>query len=943
MRKVILPALAAALLTAPPLYAQEGFGGPDWAFEHSDLEAEEGYVFGRLDNGMRYIIRRNDRPEGTALVRMEIAAGRLDEREGERGLAHFVEHMAFNGSTNVPEGEMVRLLERLGLAFGADTNASTAFDFTQYKLDLPRSDTDLLDTALMLMRETASELLFDEDAVARERGVLVAERRDRTTYQRLNAADLVDFFFPRSLFAQRYPVLDREDVTTASAATLRRFWERTYIPANTTLVVVGDFEPKSVEAMIRDRFGDWQPALDVKQPDAGPVDPGYRGETDIYLHPALDTEITMARNGVWEDEPDTRAQRKTQLLRSLGYGMLARRYQKQALAEDPPFRSAGFGTGDVFDSARQTSLTVNAIEGRWREGMEAAITQYRQAMRYGFSEAELAEQVARLRTGYQNAVASADTRSNSGFANAAIGLARNERVPISPPDALALFEEVAARVTPARVLSAMRDHALPLDDALIRFQGRTAPEGGAEALRSTFEQAMEAPVSELDFQDVAEFAYTDFGEPGTIVSDEAGEQLGIRTIRFDNNVMLNLKPTDLEDDRIRVAVTLDGGDLLDTREEPLGTALASLLGSGGLGAHSIDELQTVLAGRTVGASISKDTDSFVLGATTTRRDLELQMQLIGAYLTDPGYRQEAVTRYRNGLDDWFARLDATPRSTLSNRLGGILSDNDPRFTLQDQADYAALEFADLRQAIGDRLARGAIEITLVGDFEEQRAIDLVAATLGALPEREATFRTPERVFARIFTADRGDRTLTHSGEADQALVTYIWPTTDSSDVAEVSTLRMLRAVVDLEVTETLRENLGKTYSPGVGNSESRYYPGYGTFALTATVEPGELATTRAAIEETVARLRSELVSADLMQRARQPIVEGLHNLLKTNNGWLAIMRRAQSEPDRIGRYLSARARYEAMSPAAIRDAARRYLAPERAVKIEVLPMDDGTD
>ncbi|MEW4451141.1 insulinase family protein, partial [Bremerella sp. JC817] len=133
------------------------------------------WVFGKLDNGMRYIIRRNNRPEGTALVRMEFTAAALDEEDDERGYAHYVEHMAFNGSTNVPEGEMIKLLERKGLAFGADTNASTGFEYTQYKLDLPRADEDLLDTSLMLMRETASELLFDEEAVQREKGVILSE------------------------------------------------------------------------------------------------------------------------------------------------------------------------------------------------------------------------------------------------------------------------------------------------------------------------------------------------------------------------------------------------------------------------------------------------------------------------------------------------------------------------------------------------------------------------------------------------------------------------------------------------------------------------------------------------------------------------------------------------------------------------------------------------
>jgi zinc protease len=175
--------LPIALLFSPALAAEET-GPQRWAFETSDVPVDPGFTFGTLPNGMRYVLRENHTPANTVLVRLRIGSGSLEETDEERGLAHFVEHMAFNGSTRVPEGEMVRLLEREGLAFGADTNASTGFETTTYKLDLPRSDPKLIDTALMLMRETASELTISAEAVARERGVILAEKRDRTTYAR---------------------------------------------------------------------------------------------------------------------------------------------------------------------------------------------------------------------------------------------------------------------------------------------------------------------------------------------------------------------------------------------------------------------------------------------------------------------------------------------------------------------------------------------------------------------------------------------------------------------------------------------------------------------------------------------------------------------------------------------------------------------------------------
>lgn len=223
---------------------------PTWAFEVSDVPIDEDYRFGKLDNGMRYVIRSNATPKGQALVRMVVGAGSLDEADDERGFAHFIEHMAFNGSTNVPEGEMVKLLERQGLAFGADTNASTGFERTEYKLDLPRNDPALLDTALMLMRETASELTISQAAVERERGVVLSEKRDRNTFALRNFEDQMQFLHPQARYPRRLPIGTEETLNNATADRLRAFWRREYVPAQTTLLVIGDFPVEAVEALI---------------------------------------------------------------------------------------------------------------------------------------------------------------------------------------------------------------------------------------------------------------------------------------------------------------------------------------------------------------------------------------------------------------------------------------------------------------------------------------------------------------------------------------------------------------------------------------------------------------------------------------------------------------------------------------------------------------------
>jgi len=936
------PELAAQPWDAPagiPAEVVEAF--PEVA--NSDLPFDTDYRVGVLDNGMRYIIRPNATPPEQGKVQLWVDFGSASEREDEQGYAHFIEHMAFNGTTNVPEGEMVRLLEREGLAFGADTNASTGFDVTNYILELPRNDMDLLGTALMLMRETASEVLFEDEAVDREKGILLSERRVRDTYQLRNAIDNYDFLYPGSRISQRLPIGTIETIEAADGAALRSLYERYYRPENVTVIVVGDYDADAVEAAIVDHFANWQGEPALENPPMGPVDLSHEGATDIFLDPALSERVTVAANGEFLDDSDTVANRRARALRQIGYGIINRRLQRLARQEDPPFRGAGFGTSEFFKEGRTTNLIVAAADGEWQRGLAAAQEEYRRALEFGFTEAEVAEQVANLSQAVESNAAGAATRDNSSFITGAVTLLRDGQVPTTPASGLERWNAHKPEITPEAVLAALQAEIVPLDNPLIRFQGRTAPAGGEEALRAAWNEGMAQPLEASAEAEAVEFAYTDFGEPGEVVSDTVDEALGIRTLRFANGVMLNLKQTDLQEDRVLVQVNIDGGDMLDTADNPLATAMFGSLSVGGLGQHTLDELQTVLAGRRVGLGIGSAEDTFRLSGSTTPRDLELQLQVFTAMITDAAFRSTGEAQYYRNVEDYFGRLSATPASALSSEIGAILSDGDPRFSLQPKEDYLALTFARLRDDVSGRLANGAIEVALVGDFEEQAAIDLVAKTLGTLPAREYSFGSYDEARERSFTQDRSPRTVYHTGQPDQAMLVMVWPTRDDSDHVENLQLEMLERVLQLEVTDVLREELGQTYSPGVDADQSRTYPGYGTFDISAQVDAGQIDEARDAMLAALETLRAAPVDEDMILRARQPLLEAYDNALDTNSGWMGLVDRAQTEPERIERFLAGGDRLRAITPEDVQAMALRYLDPAQRLEIRVLPQPEGEE
>ena len=548
----------------------------------------------------------------------------------------------------------------------------------------------------------------------------------------------------------------------------------------------------------------------------------------------------------------------------------------------------------------------------------------------------MAEQVANLRVQVEAGARSVDTRSNRALADAAFALLRDRIVPSDPRGVLERFEVFVPEITPARVLAALKREAVPIVRPLIRFQGSRAPLGGAKALRAAWRKGTQDSGTEAIPAAVDGFGYTDFGPEGIVAIDTAGP-LGIRELRFANGVMLNLKHTAIERDRILVKVRIDGGAKLDTLADPLATAMFGSLALGGLGKHSEDALQSILAGHTLGTSIIAGGDGFVLGGLTTPADLALQLGLLAAYVTDAGYRPEGEVQYRAQINNFFASKDATPRSALQNAIGGILSEDDPRFTLQPVEAYRKLTYAGLRQAVSDRLMHGAIEIAIVGDVDEAKAIGLVAKTFGALARREAGFRDYSEQPARRFTLNRARRVIRHGGPPDQALLRLTWPTRDDADPVAALEFELLEKVVRIKLTETLREQLGKAYSPAAASVLSHDWRGYGTFAIAASIDVHELAGARAAILETVRTLRAGPIDADLLQRARQPLLEAFDNALKTNSGWLALVDRAQTEPDRIARFEQAKATLTALTPSNVLTAAQRYLDPAGALEVVTLP------
>lgn len=908
-----------------------------WNFAASDIPVDPNIVFGVLPNGMKYALLKNSTPKDSVVLRMRFDVGSFAEADDQRGLAHFLEHMAFNGSTHVPEGEMIKLLERKGLAFGADTNASTGFDETVYKLDLPGASDDLIDTGLMLMREAASELTIDPAAVDRERGIILSERRARDTYQLRSLIDQLDFQMKGMTVASRIPVGTEEVIRTAPAARLRDLYDRYYRPERATLVMVGDFDPAAVEAKIKARFADWKgrgPA--GADPDIGNVDYARPAAADDFVDPAIQDSVTIARFKPWVDERDTKAKRARKLAEDVGEAIVSRRLAKIALREDSPILTGYFSDAEGWKIFDQVTVGAVAKEGAWKEALALVEQEQRRAIEHGFTQAEVDEQLAIRRTAFRNAVAGVTTRRSETLADALVAAAEGDFVFTRPETSQALFEAVAPSLDAAAVTAAFRKRMEGLSPPLARVTTKKPVEGGTAAILADLQASAKVAVAAPAEAATAAFAYDDFGTPGKIVSDERVEDLNIRRIRFANNVMLNIKTTDFQKDKVMVSLRVDGGNLLATKGDPTKVSLAGSLMLGGLEAHSYDELRSILAGKTISPVFGNATDSFGGSAVTSPEDFALQAKLMAAYLIHPGYRADGLALIRRVLPQQYAANDATPAAVIGRDAGGILANDDPRSQTPPLDKVMALDWAQLEPAIADSFAHGAIEIGVVGDIGEQAAIDAIAATFGALPERRAAFDPRADARVREYATDRSERTLIHKGPAEQAELRVYWPARDDSDLAEAMRLNLLARVMQLKLTEELRERLGESYSPGAAASLSDEFPGYGHIFAASNVDYKDLATTRAAIFAIAKEFRDTPVDADLLDRARRPLVEAMVKSRRENSYWLNYVAEAATHADRLDRSRNGIAEIEAATPAELQTLARRYLADDKALVIKAV-------
>ncbi|MCK0127944.1 insulinase family protein [Erythrobacter sp. F6033] len=943
------PAQAAAAEVPAPQALQNN-GEVPWLYEDSDVPVDREWLFGEMDNGLRYAVRRNGVPPNQVSIRVRVDAGSLHEREWEQGYAHLLEHMLFRESKYLGQAEAIAAWQRLGATFGSDANAETSPTHTAYKLDIPDIDAAKLLESFKLLSGMIREPVINEANVEAERPIVLAEKRERGgAAQRI--ADLTrTTFFAGQRLSTRSPIGTVETLQGATGPKVQDFYERWYRPENTVIVVAGDADPMVLAGLVEQWFGDWQGTGEAGvAPDFGdPVAPqgteraagsGWPiGELAVGVEPDLPRNLTYAVMRPWRKVEDTIVYNEGLLLDAVAQAIINRRLEERARAGGS-YLYAQTQQDDVSRSTDMTFVTFAPLTSDWKAALSDVRSVIQDAINSPPTQEEIDREVAEFEVAFVNAVETASVEAGSKLADNLVNAVDIRETVASSETVLQVFRGMQDRFNPDEVLT--RTKAL-FEGDVVRSVYVTPAIGEADegalklALASEIESDSSARLaaSTISFDELPAV-----GTPGTVVQEKSLDVLGIEQIDFDNGVRALVWANDAEPGRVTVRVRFGSGyrgfDESTAVYAPLGEMALVGSGLGELGQSDIDRLAT---GRKLGFDFSISDAVFTFTAQTRSSDVEDQLYLFAAKLGMPRWDADPVIRAKAAAELSYKTFSTSPGGVINRDLDFLVNDKDPRFATPDPDALKTVTPEGFREVWEPLLTEGPIEVLVFGEFDRDAIVEKLRTTFGALPRPNAV--QPD-VAARLpsFPQDTAAPTvLNHRGDANQAAAVLTWRSGGGMNrIRESRQLEILVQVFNNRLLEALREKAGASYSPQVFSDWPADLPAGGTITAYAQFEPSFVPIFFAEAERIAKGLSTNPPTLDELARVTEPLSQRIRRASTGNQFWLYNVEGATTDPQRVANLRTLLADFSRTSTQNMRFLADRYFGSATPFKLAVIP------
>jgi len=894
---------------------------------------------GTLPNGLRWFIRVNHRPEARVTLRLAVAAGSTAEADDQRGLAHFTEHMNFNGSEHFQPEQLVTYLESIGMRFGADANAYTSLDETVYMLEVPSDRDSLLDRGVMALSDFAGRATMTDAQIEKERGVVLEEwRLGQGAEERVNRRQY-PVLFHGSRYADRLPIGLPGVIQKAPHDRLRAFYRDWYTPERMAVVAVGDIDPRKMEALIRKHFGSLKRPANAKPSPVFDVPPHDSTLVSIATDPELTyTDVSLMFKGPHLNSVTVGDYRRD-LVRDLYTSMLNARFGEIAHRASPPFLSAGAGYGQLARTADVWQLNASAKEGGAEPALAAMLEEVARVARHGFLPSELTRAKDRQRASIERLYAERDKSESRGFARE---LVSHFLVGESAPGIEAEYA-MTTQMLPGITLAEINALTPTLMHegsrvVLIAAPSKGAPPPSDAAIRAIIEREAKAtPPAWVDTL-AGKQLMAKLPAPGRVTARKEVPEIGATVLTLSNGVEVWLKPTDFKADEILFSgYALGGQSAADSASYPTAWLAGSTIGDAGVGGYTSTELRKLLSGKIARASISYGNYVQYVSGSARPADLETALQLTYLTFTQPTRDPVSFETLKQRAIELLKQRKNSPEAAFADTItavneGNLYLDKDPTV-----AEVEAVKLDDVL-AFHKRRVGNAADFTFAfaGTFTVDSIAPLLARYLGSLPSQGKRTASYGHAFPRF---PMGTRTVAvRKGIEPKASNELTFFTTGAPiEELDMHRARAAASILNEHLRQSLRELMGGTYGASVGFDNLSPVPGYATMTVSFGCDPARVDTLVAVTLAQIEELRDKGPSAGDVQKQQEIERRELEVALKQNGMWTgSILASLQSgiDPRRIAHR---RERIDLLSRDNLRETYRKYFPLDRRTVITLLP------
>lgn len=947
MRPNALRALLAQLLIASTV----AFG--------QALPSDPAIVAGELPNGLRYMVRQHAHPPGRATVWVHMHTGSLNETDAQRGLAHYLEHMAFNGSENFPPGSVVPFFQSLGMTFGRDQNAFTNFEQTTYQLSLPDTKRETLVKGFTFFADVVGRLLLTPKEIDAERQIIQEERRRGLSGRQRTMYHVLERIAPGSRYGQRMTIGTEETINSVQQADFRDYYGKWYAASNATLMVVADAEPAEIIKLIEEQFGSLP-----KKPRPTPEPAGVSAYTSSFAIVASDPDIRTEDLRIVRIEPGrpptlTVAQYRADLVARIGESAMNRRLSEKVARGGTSYLNARVSQGNSSNALYTAELSAQASPGKWKEALAEVALELQRARQFGFTSREIDDVRKQMISNAERALETEPTAPAAVLMQRMNGAATSGEPVIGPKQRMTLVSELLPTITPEEVA---KRFATEHDTSAVAFiavlpAGENVPTE-AELLDIGTKALTVKPTKEEEVARASSLMDT-LPTAGKVVESTEHEATKISSAWLSNNVRVHYRFMDERKNDVSVSIALVGGELLETAENRGITQAAQLaFGRPATTKLSSTDIRDIMTGKKISVGGAGGgggrgggrrgggggtSDAVTLSISGSPDELETGFQLAHLLLTQPKIEAPSFNQMQTFAKRMLQESLKNPAQLGARLATGAAYPADVARVqpiTEEQVDRLTLDAA---QAWLDKLiVESPIEVTIVGDVPKERAMDLAARYLGSLPTRD---RVGPDTYANLrkLTRPDGPRRVEQTADSPtpQAFVFSGFYGTDEKNTADAIALSMASRILSTRMVKEVREDAQLVYSIGASSRAASTYPGFGLFSAAAPTDPTKTAALVEKLAQMYAAFAKDGPTADELEVAKKQFANTYEEQVREPGYWARKMDQITFRGASLDDVVKEEAAYQALTTAGVRETFAKYYAPQRSIVVVVTPKSEG--